>query len=131
MNFGNWDSDIHNNYEQVKRIGWIKRIKPENATINFDKKTARIIGTDGTYTVTLDKCTCNDFAIHRLPCKHMYYLAFELGLLDDLPEIDKKAAKAFKKTIPDEIERFKELYLNGSISLEKFDKIAKALQSNS
>lgn len=131
MNFGNWDSDIHNNYEQVKRIGWIKRIKPENATINSDKKTAKIIGTDGTYTVTLDKCTCNDFAIRRLPCKHIYYLAFELGLLDDLPEIDKKAAKAFKKTIPDEIERFKELYLNGSISLEKFDKIAKALQSNS
>lgn len=129
MNFGNWDNTIHNDYEQIKRIGFTKRIKAENVTVNIEEKTATIIGTDATYKVTLNSCTCSDFSLRHLPCKHIYRLAFELELLDDLPEIDPKNSKAFKNSIPKEIERFKEMYFNGSISLDKFDKIVKALQS--
>ena len=33
------------------------------------------------YEVTLDSCTCKDFERTRHPCKHMYRLALELGLL--------------------------------------------------
>lgn len=33
------------------------------------------------YNVTLTSCTCEDFTFRHQPCKHMYRLAVELGLL--------------------------------------------------
>lgn len=35
------------------------------------------------YFTTLKKCSCPDFAGRRVACKHMYWLANEMGLLDD------------------------------------------------
>lgn len=38
----------------------------------------------GEYTTSLTECTCNDFKFNRkrqTPCKHMMYLAFSLGVL--------------------------------------------------
>lgn len=32
-----------------------------------------------TYTVTLDSCTCEDFEVRKVVCKHMYALAVALG----------------------------------------------------
>lgn len=32
------------------------------------------------YTVSLEDCSCRDFSLHHKPCKHMYRLAYELGL---------------------------------------------------
>jgi hypothetical protein len=34
------------------------------------------------YEVTLDGCTCRDWFVRRLPCKHMYRLAHELGIIN-------------------------------------------------
>lgn len=56
------------------------------------------------YAVSLEECSCRDFAMHHKPCKHMYRLAYELGLFS-LPgqavndrsaknSNDKKACKA-------------------------------------
>lgn len=129
MNFGNWDESLHNDYNQIKRIIFSQRIKSENATVNNNLQSAEVIGSDGTYDVTLNNCTCFDFESRGLPCKHMYYFAHELGYLDDLPKINRKAAKAFKDSLPAEIERYKEFYLNGAISGEKFNKIVNALKS--
>ncbi|SHJ75294.1 SWIM zinc finger family protein [Tepidibacter formicigenes] len=129
MNFGNWDNSIHEYCEQIKRIAFMQRIKPENVYVDFEQKTAEIIGSRGTYNTTLNSCTCYDFETRQLPCKHIYRLAFELGFLDDLPKINRKASKAFKDNIQNEIERYKEYYLNGAISIEKFNKIVNALQS--
>lgn len=129
MNFGNWDESLHNDYNQIKRIIFSQRIKPENAIINADVQSAVIIGRDGTYDVTLNNCTCFDFESRNLPCKHIYYLARELGYLEDLPKANRKASKAFKDNLPTEIERYKELYLSGAISGEKFNKIVNALTS--
>ena len=39
MNFGNWDENVHNDYEQIKRIAFMQRIKPENVTV-FPEKQA-------------------------------------------------------------------------------------------
>lgn len=128
MTFGNWNDDVHNDYEQIKRIAFMQRIKSENVTV-FADNTARIVGTDGVYKVTLDSCTCYDFESRHLPCKHMYKLASELGYLTDLPKPDRKAAKAFKDNISTEIDHFKELYFAGAISIEKFNKIVNALLS--
>lgn len=33
------------------------------------------------YTTTLTSCTCKDFEIHHKPCKHMLFLAYNIGLL--------------------------------------------------
>ena len=129
MTFGNWDCSTHESYEQIKRIAFSQRIKPANVSINSADEAARIVGTDGIYTVTLNNCTCYDFESRQLPCKHIYRLAFKLGYLNDLPSIDRKASKSFKDNIPNEIERFKESYLNGAISIEKFNKIVNALLS--
>lgn len=129
MNFGNWNEALHNDYEQIKRIVSSQRIKSENVTVDTGSQSAEIIGRDGTYTVTLNSCTCFDFESRQLPCKHMYCLARELGYLNDLPKTDRKATKAFKDNLPTEIERYKELYFNGAISGEKFNKIVNALTS--
>lgn len=129
MEFGKWDSSIHKEVEQLKRISTSQKIKAADIVINSTNKTAQIKGSDGIYDVTLDSCTCMDFSIRRLPCKHIYRLASELSLVDELPTINKTAAEAFKATIPDEISRYRALYENGVISLEKFIKISNALTS--
>lgn len=129
MTFGSWDSSIHESVDQIKRIAYMQRIKPENISLNPEIKTAIVEGSSGTYNVSLDECTCFDFESKQLPCKHMYRLAFELGYLTDLPKVDKKAAKEFKNSIPEEIERYKKLYLNGAMTIEKFNKILSALNS--
>lgn len=128
MTFGDWDAEIHNDYDQVRRIAYLKNIKPENIVINHASQTARVNGTGGIYDVTLNDCTCYDFYERRLPCKHMYRLAYELGCLD-LPKTNKKAAKQFWDNLSGEIERYKLMYLNGAISVEKFVKITNALKS--
>ncbi len=38
------------------------------------------------YRTTLNDCTCPDFQHRHQPCKHMYRIALELGLLSDLGE---------------------------------------------
>ena len=129
MKFGNWDESLHNEIDQIKRIANMKRIKPENVTFFPENESATIKGSNDIYNVTLDSCTCTDFSMRKLPCKHIYRLAYELGYLDDLPELNRTTEKAFKETIPVEIEHFKELYLSGAISVEKFVKIVNALKS--
>ncbi|HBA68979.1 MAG TPA: hypothetical protein DCZ40_06450 [Lachnospiraceae bacterium] len=129
MNFGNWNENVHTDYEQIKRIAFSQRIKSENVTVNAENETAVIVGSDGIYDVTLNSCTCFDFGARNLPCKHMYRLAAELGFLDDLPKTNRKAAKAFKDNIQTDINHYKELYLSGAISIEKFNKIVNALLS--
>lgn len=129
MNFGNWEENVHNDYEQIKRIAFMQRIKPENVTVFPEKQSAEIVGSDGIYDVTLNSCTCYDFEARQLPCKHIYKLASELGYLDDLPKVNRKAAKAFKDNLSSEIDHYKELYFSGAISIEKFNKIVNALLS--
>ena len=56
------------------------------------------------YNTTLNECDCYDFqnTLHRKePCKHMYMLAYELALLNELPhqEIKKELALATHKYI--------------------------------
>lgn len=128
MKFGSWNEDIHSDYEQIKRIAFSQRIKSENVDLDEESKTAVVTGRDGMYNVTLDSCTCYDFESRQLPCKHMYRLAHELGLLE-LPKANRKETKAFKDNVQNDIEHYKQLYLNGAISIEKFNKIVNALLS--
>lgn len=72
-----------------------QRVRQRNAKkchvidINKEAETA-IFGGSGKrpYYTTLDSCTCQDFGMRHLPCKHIYRLAHELGKfnLDEVPD---------------------------------------------
>ena len=128
MKFGDKKKKIHDDFEQIKRITFTQRIKPENIKLNETNQTAKLYGSSGIYDVTLNSCTCYDFESRNLPCKHIYKLALDLGFFS-IPEKNKKLAKEFKNSVPLEIERFKEFYLSGAISGEKLNKIVNALIS--
>ena len=131
MTFGNWDASIHSKIDQIKRINTAKQIKNKNiVSIDAQRQTAKISGSSGElYEVTLNHCTCFDFNAQRGPCKHIYKLAAELGLLPPLPMFNAEKAETFKQSSPAEVDRFKQQYLAGDISADKFIKIVNALNS--
>ncbi|MGI6252096.1 MAG: SWIM zinc finger family protein [Aminivibrio sp.] len=47
----------------------------------------KMTGSGRIYTVTLSSCTCFDFQKRYRPCKHMYRLAMEMGLME-LPRFE-------------------------------------------
>lgn len=50
----------------------------------FTGHSARIMGTSREiYNTSLSACSCMDFQKRKLPCKHMYYLAFFSGKMND------------------------------------------------
>lgn len=50
-------------------------------SIDYNRREAKMHGNKGeVHTTTLEKCTCYDFRKRKIPCKHMYRLAMELGL---------------------------------------------------
>lgn len=127
MTFGNWDESLHREAEQILKRKRAASVVLEN--IDFDTGTAFAIGSSKQpYRVSLESCTCSSFK-NLKPCKHMYRLASELGMIEDLPMMDRKASKAFKESIPSEIKRFENLYFSGAISAEKYSSIVKALNS--
>ncbi|MCI6358468.1 MAG: restriction endonuclease [Clostridiales bacterium] len=79
--------------------------------------SCRIHGSeDNVYTVTLNSCTCEDFLYRHTPCKHMFRLGIELGLLQALncDEIEDKISdlqservslKAEQKRVSQDINR--------------------------
>lgn len=125
VNFGGWPSGIHSDFEQVKRIEAGHKLKKK--IVSFDSEAQRLVVSGSAaepYQCDLQSCTCADFAIRHLPCKHIYCLADELGLLDDLPKF-KKGSGSFDPA--SEIERYRALYESGQISADAYVKICAPL----
>lgn len=79
--FGKWDSDIHNDPEQQKRISASASIRDSDVVIN--ENDCKISGSEAVpYIVTLNSCSCRDFISRKKPCKHIYYLAVKKGHID-------------------------------------------------
>ena len=78
-----WDNwkDVHSDPEQQKRLKLAKEAACTPVSVDKEAGTADIIGKHGEYFVSLDGCDCLDFMKRKLPCKHMYRLALELGLV--------------------------------------------------
>lgn len=122
---GSWPANIHSDFEQVKRIESGKKLKKDILSFDAEKQVITIQGSSETpYEATLNECTCADFSIRQAPCKHMYCLANELGLLDDLP-VYKKKSSSFHSS--DEIKKYRSLYETGEISADAYVKICSAL----
>ena len=125
VHFGEWPSDIHADFEQVKRIEAGRKLKKK--IVSFDPASQSLIISGSAsvpYHCTLESCTCADFAIRHLPCKHIYCLADELGLLNDLPKY-KKGAGSFDPAA--ELERYRALYESGQISADAYTKVCTPL----
>lgn len=125
ISFGNWPENIHSDFEQVKRIEAGKKLKKSIISLDKEKQEVVIQGSASIpYETTLNECTCADFSIRQAPCKHMYCLAFELGLMDDLPKYDKKKSSFDPGA---ELERYRSLYETGEIGADAYVKICTAL----
>ena len=74
-----WDA-CSNSEQQQSRM--MRAASGEVVVKSIDKKArfAHFVGSKS-YKTTLLSCTCPDFKKRRIPCKHMYKLAGDLGLV--------------------------------------------------
>lgn len=78
-----WDVSIHSDDSQISRQGRAMTY-PFTFDIDTNTKTARFSSTSDLpyYDTSLSQCNCYDFQGRQLPCKHMYRLAVELGVVE-------------------------------------------------
>jgi len=75
VNSDDWD----NHPEQIKRQTSAMDKKCTPTSINFENKTGIFTGSGKKpYETSAITCTCRDFFVRRLPCKHIYRLRYEL-----------------------------------------------------
>lgn len=88
MTFGKWPEKTHEDPDQQKRIQSAKSAKLTPMSVDAETQTGFFGGSaKEPYRVTLDECTCVDYIRRKLPCKHIYRLAMELGLFSGNYEI--------------------------------------------
>lgn len=124
--FSEFPPEFHEEIDQLRRRVNAKKIKADKIVKTYS--CYHVTGSSGdVYETTLDSCTCVDYLGRNVPCKHIYRIALENGLINDLPEVSKKASKAFDELSDDHIAYFRKLYDQGAISTEKFLKIVDAI----
>lgn len=81
--WSDWDDSIHSDEAQISRQGRAMTY-PFDFKINKKQKQGTFSSTSDLpfYTTTLTSCNCYDFQGRKLPCKHIYRLAVELGLIE-------------------------------------------------
>lgn len=84
-------SDVHESPDQQKRVASAKKSACTPVSLDQSTCTGTFKGSSGTHTTSLDHCSCVDFNRRKLPCKHMYRLAMELGDFQTNFESDKSA----------------------------------------
>lgn len=73
-------SDIDNEPDQLKRQK--SALSSKCRPVSIDKEHCVAVfksSGKGFYEATLEKCTCRDYFVRRLPCKHIYRLRMELS----------------------------------------------------
>jgi len=78
-----WPETIHEAEAQIARQGRAM-LYPFTFVVNVKRRAARFSSTSALphYDTTLAKCDCFDFQERQLPCKHIYRLAVELGIIE-------------------------------------------------
>lgn len=80
-----WSSDVHETLDAKKRIVSAQKADLTPILLDNDDCMAYFQGGHGRYETFLDYCPCGDFHRRKLPCKHIYRLAMELGLIEGNP----------------------------------------------
>lgn len=126
---GNWPTEIHTTHEQVKRMLSAKKLKEDDVvSVDLEKGEMRVQGSaPEPYDVTIESCTCVDFAVKKQPCKHIYSLASKMGLIS-LEEPIKKSSKNTKGMFSEDISKYRALYEQGEILADSYVKICTALE---
>ena len=73
-----WSEEELENPDQFARLQKSFTDKMELISIDHTTKSGQV-RSSAVYDVTEKGCTCKDCSIRRLPCKHMYFLAFHLA----------------------------------------------------
>lgn len=82
--FGEWHENVHRSAAQSDRFERAAHEVIDLIDYNSITGVASISGSSGEkYTVTLDYCSCPDFEKRSKPCKHIYFLAIQLGFSPD------------------------------------------------
>ena len=81
--FGPWNDQTHAGDKQEKAISRAQLSETTPQIVDHSAQTAVFHGSGKVpYSTSLFSCTCNDFTRRKLPCKHIYRLAMELGIID-------------------------------------------------
>lgn len=92
MNFNKW-TDVNDTPDQIKRLESAKKAACTPLSVSVEECCGVFSGSHGTYSTTLERCTCIDFIRRKLPCKHIYRLAIELGELHESADSDARQVK--------------------------------------
>lgn len=77
-----WEPEVHTTDYAKKRIQSAQSAKLTPIKINAEDCYGYFQGGHGRYETFLDFCPCGDFRRSKKPCKHIYRLAIELGLMN-------------------------------------------------
>lgn len=77
-----WKPETHTTDHALKRIKSAQSAKLTPTKLDSESFCASFQGGHGQYATFLDSCTCIDFNRSKKPCKHIYRLAIELGLMN-------------------------------------------------
>ena len=92
-----WPSEQHSTEYAQKRIKSAKSSKLTPIIIDETELCGCFQGSSGKYQTYLDYCPCGDFHRSKLPCKHIYRLAMELGVFESDFKSDSAAIPTPKK----------------------------------
>ena len=82
--FGSWNARVHNGQAQVDRFEKAMHQPMAILSYNADTGLAEIQGSGSdSYLTSLNECTCPDFDKRSRPCKHIYFLAIQMGYTSD------------------------------------------------
>lgn len=87
------DNELHNDPEQKKRQKSALKLLVSSIDANDQS------GIINDYQVSLSNCSCVDFIRRQKPCKHMYRLAYELGLFSLDGNVINATAKTEKENL--------------------------------
>lgn len=78
-----WDDSIHTLPKQQRKIKTASSSKTTPSNVDRNSMTGVFSGRGAEpYLVSLTHCTCSSFTKEGKPCKHIYRLAMECGLID-------------------------------------------------
>lgn len=81
-----WES-VHDEPDQLKRQESACAAKLTPLSIDKERGVGIFKGSRE-YCTALDSCQCTDWGMRKKPCKHMYRLAFELGVMETPEKVE-------------------------------------------
>lgn len=81
--FGPWTEQDHQGKKQESAISKAQLSKTTPISVDSTAQTAIFWGSGKEpYQTSLSVCTCSEFVRFKVPCKHIYRLAMELGIVN-------------------------------------------------